>query len=235
MLNAAMAGVRRVPAKTTLIHDGSSAGTLYVVLDGFAAASKILPSGRRSITAFLVPGDLCGLWVTTPMRVDHAVTTITATSVAEIQQDVLGSLWARPHLAQSLLWTMLVDASIMRAWLVSMGQRRAIEQMAHLFCELYYRLKTVGLSKGRTYPLPVTHEELADALGMTSVHISRTLQRLREEGLVEFKDRIVFILDLERLQKLAQFNANYLHLKPAANAGKKTSMAMDVKTRSDAP
>jgi len=233
MLNAAMAGVRRASAKTTLIHDGANPTAINVVLDGFACCSKILPSGRRSITAFLVPGDLFGLCVVAPARIDYTVTTLTATTIAEIPQDVVSNLLARPRLAQALWWSMLVDAAIMQAWLVSMGQRRAREQLAHLFCELYYRLKIVGLCKGRTYPLPVTHEELADALGMTSVHISRTLQRLRDDSLAELKDKVVHIHDLDRLQKLAQFNANYLHMKMPVNGNKRTAMLADSKSEGD--
>ena len=118
---------------------------------------------------------------------------------------------ARPHLLRALLWHEMVSAGIQREWLLSIGQRSPLERLGHLFIELYYRLRAVGLATGLTFDLPITQNHLAEANGLSLVHLNRTLQEMRREGLIELSDRQLRIVDLDRLKRVSMFNNNYLH------------------------
>jgi CRP-like cAMP-binding protein len=117
-----------------------------------------------------------------------------------------------PHLSRLLWISTLIDAAIHREWIISMGRRSTFGRLAHLFCELFVRLKVVGLTKGFEYPLPVTQTDLTDAMGISLVHTNRTLAALRQDSLVTFANRIVHIHDWDRLQRVAEFDPAYLHL-----------------------
>jgi CRP-like cAMP-binding protein len=117
-----------------------------------------------------------------------------------------------PHLTRVYWFSTNLDAAIHREWELSLGRRTAISRMAHLFCELFVRLRIVGLTEGTSYELKLTQTDLAEALGLTSVHINRTLKELREQGLVEFRGSRVEIADLPGLERVAEFNPAYLYL-----------------------
>jgi len=119
---------------------------------------------------------------------------------------------AHPRVVQALWWESLVAAATQREWAVSLGQRDATERMAHLFCELFLRLKTVGLTRGNSCDLPLTQPEMGEATGLSAVHVNRTLQELRASGLIVLRDRTLTIPNFEALAEVALFNANYLHL-----------------------
>jgi len=119
---------------------------------------------------------------------------------------------ARPRVAQALLWHQLVEASVQREWLLNVGQRSAIERLAHLFVELYLRSSGVGMARGHAIDFPLTQNDLAEATGITAVHINRTLKELRRLELIELGRKRLEILDLNGLKRLAMFNENYLHL-----------------------
>ncbi|MEO6092917.1 MAG: helix-turn-helix domain-containing protein, partial [Novosphingobium sp.] len=117
-----------------------------------------------------------------------------------------------PRISQALYWNELVNMSVQREWTVDLGQRSAYERLAHLFCELYVRLFTVELTSGHSFDFPLTQTDLADAMGLTTVHVNRMLRQLREDGLIEFDRKRLDILDLDRLKQVGMFNAKYLHL-----------------------
>lgn len=143
---------------------------------------------------------------------DHSIGLLSAARFAEVRQDEMRDLLREhPKVAEALWWSTLVDEAVLREWLVNVGQRSAYERMAHLFIELFYRLEVVGLAVGMAFTLPVTQEQLADTLGLTPVHINRTLQRMREEGLIELENRRLRILDMGRLCNIAAFDDKYLH------------------------
>jgi CRP-like cAMP-binding protein len=119
---------------------------------------------------------------------------------------------SRPRVGQALLWHHLVESSIQREWLLNVGQRSALERLAHLFVELYLRLRSVGMARGQTIDFPLTQNDLAEATGVTPVHLNRTLQELRRQGLIELRAKRLTILDLGRLKQMSLFNENYLHL-----------------------
>jgi CRP-like cAMP-binding protein len=117
-----------------------------------------------------------------------------------------------PRITQALWWSTLVDEATLREWVVNLGQRNAYERAAHLLCELFVRLRAVGLTNGNACELPITQSELGDTLGLTIVHTNRMLQDLRRDGLIELKGKYLTILDLSALKQVALFNPNYLHL-----------------------
>jgi CRP-like cAMP-binding protein len=106
----------------------------------------------------------------------------------------------------------LVEEAITREWIVNVGQRNALERTAHLFCELLYRFRAVGLNQGLSCTLPLTQVELAETLGLSAVHVNRTLQELRRQKLITLDDGRLTIQNLRILEELSFFNADYLHL-----------------------
>lgn len=130
----------------------------------------------------------------------------------DIPRTLILEMTERPVLARALWWMTLVDEATLREWLVNLGQRDAAERIAHLFCEIHLRLKSVGLADADSFGLPITQAELGDTMGISTVHANRALQDLRAQGLITMKDKEVVILDLARLKDVSGFNPNYLHL-----------------------
>ena len=206
-------GTRRLAAREEIAEEGDEARGVNLVLEGWACRFKQLQDGRRQFIAFFLPGDLCDPHLFTLHRRDHAVATLTPVHLARIPQDTVeGWTTAFPRVAEALRWDMLLTAAIQREWTVSLGQRSATERLAHLFCEFYLRLRAVGLTEGTSYELPVTQADLADTLGLSSVHVNRTLQDLRASGQITWKGRRLTIHDLPALMALALFDPAYLHL-----------------------
>jgi CRP-like cAMP-binding protein len=209
----AVTDLRHFSAHEDLIRENDVTGGVNLLVEGFACRYKILPDGRRQIVAYLVPGDMCDLRVFILKRMDHAIATLTAATVAMLSRESVLLLTEKfPGLTRALWWATLVDEAVTREWVVNVGQRTAIERMAHLFCELFVRLQAVNLTRGNQCDLPVTQAELADTLALSSVHVNRTLKELRREGLVTVSGRTLVIHNFEALQTLAMFTPNYLHL-----------------------
>jgi len=136
--------------------------------------------------------------------------------VAEVPRDAFLDLTASfPRLSRALWWNSLVEEAIQREWTVNLGQRDAIERMAHLLCELFTRHKAAGLVTDRTFEFPLTQHELGDAMGLSNVHVNRIMQELRSQGLIATPGRQMVILDWEGLKQLGEFDPTYLHQKPA--------------------
>ncbi|MFB0613921.1 Crp/Fnr family transcriptional regulator [Aurantiacibacter poecillastricola] len=207
------ATAQRLCVGTVLIEEGDRPEDVIYLVEGWAARYKILPDGRRQIVAILIPGDLCDVQVFTLKEMDHSIALLSDAKVARIpKRTMLQTMEDTPRIARAMWWSTLVDEAVLREWLVNMGQRNAFERLAHLFCELWLRLKQVGLTSGHGFHLPLSQEGLADTMGLTPVHINRTLQRMREERLITLRSGELVIEDIERLQKIADFNPNYLHL-----------------------
>jgi CRP-like cAMP-binding protein len=211
-LEAATANPQRIAARKDLIREGDEPGPMFIVLDGWVCRYKILPSGGRQIMAFLMPGDACDLHIRLLTEMDHSIQTITAAEVARVSRgDMERMMREHPNIARAMYTAQLVDEGIMRAWIVSMGRRSSIERVAHLICELYLRALGIGLAKDDDFALPLSQLVLADALGMTAVHINRVLKELRLAGAMSIKRRSVTILDTAKLVEIAGFDENYLH------------------------
>lgn len=211
-LEQATANPRTYQPRQDLIREGDETGPMFVVMDGWVCRYKILPSGTRQILAFLMPGDACDLHIKLLDEMDHSIQAVTLATVATVTRDQMDSLVDNHHnIAKAMYCAQLVDEGIMRAWIVSMGRRSSTERVAHLMCELYLRARTLGLADEGEFALPLSQPILADALGMTAVHINRVLKDLRLAGAMEAKRGSVSILDPGKLVQIAGFDENYLH------------------------
>ena len=201
------------PAGADIVHEGERLDRSLLVVSGFSTRYHTLRDGGRQITAVHVPGDFVDLHSLLLKEMDHSVGALSACRVITFPHRGLIEITERyPHLTR-LLWLMtLLDSSIHRQWIVAMGRRSAPEQLAHLICELYVRLESVGLASDFKFEFPATQTQLADALGISPVHVNRVLQELRGENLFTWQGQIVRILDWARLQERAEFDPRYLHL-----------------------
>lgn len=211
LITQATARTRRVAARQDLIREGDRPGPVFVMLSGWACRYKLLPDGSRQIMAFLMPGDCCDMNVSVLAEMDHSIQTLTAATIATVDRAQIHEMVARPMLAQALWSAQLVDEGTLRAWIVSMGRRSSIARVAHLMCEVFIRASNVGLIYGQEMELPLTQIVLADALGMTPVHINRVFRSLRLSEVLEFRSRTLMIKDPVKLTKIAGFDENYLH------------------------
>ena len=211
-LQRATAHPRRFVARQDLIREGDEPGPVFVVLDGWVCRYKILPNGARQIMAFLMPGDACDLHIKLLAEMDHRIQAITPASVATVSRDQMQAMMRdHPGIARAMYTAQLIDEGVMRAWIVSMGRRSSIERVAHLICELYLRARSIGLTGEGEFALPLSQLVLADALGMTAVHINRVLKELRQAGAMAIKRGSVTIMDPVKLVQIAGFDENYLH------------------------
>lgn len=212
-LNAVSQNVRYVDSRRDLIAEGDKPKYVHLILDGWGARYKTLPDGKRQIVSLFLPGDFCDVNVYILKQMDHSIGAITRLKVAMITPDEMTRLThERPRVTQALWWHELVTTAIQREWTLNLGQRTAYERLGHLLVELYLRLRTVGLASNGRCDFPLTQNDLGDATGLTPVHVNRTLQELRRDGLIELERRHLHILDIERLKSVSMFNPNYLHL-----------------------
>lgn len=204
---------RTIPARRDIYREGESPHVLAVVLDGWVQCHKQLANGRRQILSFLLPGDLCTAASFMADPIDHTVAAVTQARIAEIAEMELARLVPQcPSIAQAVSRNGQIAAAIQRERTTSVGQRTAYERIAHLFCEMFFRLRVIGLTEGHSCPFPLTQSEIAEVTGLTQVHVNRTLQDLRREGLVELQQRQLTLIELDRLMSIALFNPNYLGL-----------------------
>ena len=203
-----------IRAKQDLMREGDAPRSFYVILEGWACHYRALEDGRRQIVDFAIPGDLCDLNLFILDRMDHSISAITRLKVAEVGRDILHRVVTNfPNITTALWWVELVSKSIHREWIVSVGQRSAEQRIAHLFCEMFLRLESVGLTDGFSCDFPLTQNDIAETTGMTSVHVNRTIQELRRKGLIVFERQKLTIPDMRSLQDTALFNPDYLHLR----------------------
>jgi CRP-like cAMP-binding protein len=205
---------RRYRRGTDLISEGDKPGSVFLLLEGWAYRYKSLVDGGRQIMAYLLPGDLCDVQIFLFEEMDHSIGLLSDALVAEIPAgEVLDLMDRYPRIERALLWGTLVDEATLREWLLNVGQRNALQRLAHLICELCVRLSVVKLvDDSETFTLPLTQAELADTTGMTTVHVNRSLQRLRQEGLIVTKGGKLTIVSFDRLAEVAGFNPTYLHI-----------------------
>lgn len=212
VLAAATGQPRKWSRLRDIIREGDRPGPVIVVLDGWACRYKVLPGGSRQIMAFMMPGDACDLHAGLLAEMDHGIQTITAATVAMIARpDMEAMLDTRPRIARAMYLAQLVDEGTLRAWIVSMGRRNGREWIAHLMCELYLRARNIGLTEGAALTLPLSQVMLADAVGLTPVHVNRVLRELREDGAMRLQRGSLHIADTVRLARIAGFDENYLH------------------------
>ena len=186
-----------------------------LMLSGFSVRSKLVADGRRQIVAIHMKGEMVDLQNSMLKVADHSVQMLTSGKVATIPREAIIQLTLeRPKIGHAMWIDTLVDASIFREWIANVGRREARIRIAHLLCEFSLRLKSAGLGDETGYELPMTQEQLADATGLTPVHVNRTLKSLEREGLIKRANpRAVDIADWRKLAQAGDFDSNYLHMR----------------------
>jgi CRP-like cAMP-binding protein len=205
--------ILRAEPGTDLSCEGDRPETIRLFLSGWACRYKSLEDGRRQIVNFVLPGDSCDAYMYLLSSMDHSIAALTPVIYSELERGHFEKLISADlTLAEAFQCETLAAASNQREWAINLGRRDALERVAHLICELFVRLETVGLADGNSFALPVTQMDLADAAGLSTVHLNRTLQELRAKGLITLKERHLNIHDMPALSQLAMFNPNYLHV-----------------------
>ena len=194
-----------------MIHEGQRNQSAFIVAEGWACAFKLLPDGERQIVDFQIPGDFLGLRSILFRTADHSIEAVTRIEASEVlAPEIFDSFSDAPRLATAVLWAASRDEAMVVEHLVNLGRRSAEVRMAHFLLELSARLHLVGIGDRSGFECPLTQYHLADALGLSAVHVNRVLRHLREEGLVTFQNGRVKIDDLDGLVSLANFDVAYL-------------------------
>lgn len=200
-------------ARADIALQGEHPERLHVVVDGWAARYRLLRDGRRHLPALLLPGDVCDLDGLLLQRVHSGVCALTDCTVAVLAHGRIRALMDQsPAIRHAFWWLMSAENAAAAEWSVSLGRRSSEERLAHLLCDLLVRLQHVGLSQGKGFVLPLIQADIADALGMSAVHVNRMLMELRGRNIIALQDRWLEIHDLAALRELAEFNPDYLHL-----------------------
>jgi CRP-like cAMP-binding protein len=212
--------VRQLDAQSYAIREGDRPDRCAVLISGYAFRHKVTGDGDRQILSINIPGEALDLLNLFLDESDHNVQMLTRAEVAEIPQHALEELvLSEPNVSRAVLVSTLVESSIFREWALNIGRRDSRSRIAHLLCEFAYRLSIQGLDPSGDYELPITQEQLADATGLTAVHVNRVLKGLQSEGLLDRNRRVVSFPDWHRLRDVGDFNPRYLHtMNPAVLA-----------------
>lgn len=205
----------RVPiAKDTdIVTQGARSDRAFVIREGWALRHRQLADGRRQILDFVLPGDWAGLTAIMFDEADHTVAAVTDLVVVPVPFTVLaGLVGAHPRLALAIFWTAAQEEAVIAEHLVDVGRRSAYERVGHLYLELLSRLNLVGAARDGEFVFPLNQVTLADALGLSQVHVNRTIQRLRQDGLILVDGRRVAIPDRAALERAVGFETTYLHM-----------------------
>jgi CRP-like cAMP-binding protein len=211
--------IRQMRPDHDIVRERDRPSQCCLVLDGWLCRYKILESGTRQIFSFHIAGDVPDLQSLHLKTMDHNLGSLVQSTVAFIQHDSVRGL-ARdfPHICNVLWRDTLIDAAIFREWMVGMGRRDAPSRIAHLLCELFIKMRAVGLTRGYTCDFPVTQSVMGDALGLSTVHVNRSLMELRGRGLITLEKQMLTILKWEELQQKGGFDPLYLHLENVPEA-----------------
>ncbi|GAC1581249.1 MAG: Crp/Fnr family transcriptional regulator [Sphingomicrobium sp.] len=206
--------LRSLHAGHVLVWDGDEPKHASVLISGFAYRHKSSGRGRRQIMSIHMKGDVLDLQNSLLGLADHNIQMLSAGVVAVIPVEALRTLaFERPAVGMAMWSETLVEGSIFREWLLNIGRRDARTRLAHLLCEFAMRLESAGLGTQGGYLLPMTQEQIGDAVALTPVHVNRSLMRLEEEGLIARTKRNITIRDWHAMSTTADFDARYLHLK----------------------
>lgn len=208
--------VKQVPDHHYVVRDRERPSQCCLVIEGYAVRSKTTRQGRRQILSIHIPGDIPDVQSLHIEVMDHDLITLTPAILGFIPHIAIREMHrTRPRVAEIFWRETLIDAAMFREWIVNVGQRQAPSRMAHLVLELKRRLEVIGPVVSNMFQLPMTQDELGDALGLTAVHVNRTIKQLRDGGLMEFQRQTVKILNEPKLKELADFDELYLHQDPS--------------------
>jgi CRP-like cAMP-binding protein len=206
--------VRNFNPGEDIIREGDHPSHSFVLLAGLAATYKVTGPGARQIVAFHVTGDMPDLQSLHLDTTDSAIAAVARCAIGFVaHEDVREICRLFPGLGAAFWKMTLIEAATFREWIVNVGQRNAAARLAHLFCEIYTRLNAVGMVQDKECELSLTQLEIADATGMTTVHVNRMLQDLRGDGLIRLKQKKLSILNWNELARVADFDPTYLHLR----------------------
>ena len=209
--------VQNLAADHDLVRTGESASDCWLLLDGYLYRHKETSEGRRQILSIYVPGDIPDLASLYLSRSDHTLSTMGPAVAAHVPHAALQEMIAAsPALMRALQREMLVDAAISREWILSIGTRQAVSRVAHLLCEIATRLQIVGFAKDLSFTLPMSQADIGEATGISTVHANRVIQDLRSRGAIEWRNKVLKILDWDTLVSIADFSPAYLHLRDDA-------------------
>lgn len=206
-----------------IIGEGEAYSRIYVLQKGWAIRHKTLQDGRRQIANFILPGDFICLNASLFSRSHYAVSTVTPVVVSPFDPALFRNLAAaRPLLAMAVAWCNAREEAMLIEHLTSLGRRTAYERVAHLVMELLRRLEILDLAEHGAFDMPLTLGEIGDCMGLSVVHVSRTLRRLRGDGLIRITNRFrtVQVADRSRLTRAAGFDENYLYFTETTQLGR---------------
>lgn len=213
VLEALCAGQERFSTGVNLAEEGEPGRLGFIVTRGLACRCRFLADGRRQILAFLMPGDFFDLHGFLFTSMDHSVVTLAATRLATVtRHKVIEIAACYPRIGAAFWWSAMQEAAMLRERVVTLGRRNARAGVACLFCELLWRYRVIGATVDHTIRLPLTQIDIADALGLTAVHVNRVLQDFRREGLITLAHRRLQLHDFARLQNVAGLTQDYLHI-----------------------
>jgi CRP-like cAMP-binding protein len=202
-----------VPAGAEIAHDGDRSLTCTVLEHGVACRQKVLSSGKRQILSLHFAGDILDVQALFVGVLDHSIHAVTACRIAVASRSVVADLMRdHPPLAEAIWREAAIDLAIALEWAANLGGRRAYPRTAHLMCEIFLRMQSVGLVRGDEVEWHLSQNDMADALGLSPVHVNRTLQELRADGLITLTRKMLRIPDLDALRKAADFDPSYLHV-----------------------
>ena len=209
--------VRRLRAHELFLREGQRPQTSTVLIDGYLYRHKLVQDGGRQIVAIHIPGDFIDLQNILLDEADHNIQALTAATIAEFPHaEMLDLAFRHPTIGKALWRESLVEASLFREWIANIGRRDARARVAHLLCEMAVRREAAGLGPRDRFELPMTQEQIGDALALTAVHVNRTLRALESDGLIGRSKRAITVADWRGLRAAADFNENYLHLREMA-------------------
>jgi len=205
--------MRSVGADQDIVREGDRPSECCLIIEGFSCRYKLTDQGKRQIFSFHIPGDIPDLQSLHLKVMDHSLMTMTPSKLAFIPHESLGNVMQRcPRVADVFWRDTLIDAAVFREWMIGIGRRSAYTRIAHVLCEMFARMKAVDLNNGNECAWPITQAEIGDALGLSTVHVNRSLQELRGDGLIEIGGGALRILDWAGLKKAGEFDPTYLHL-----------------------
>ena len=204
--------ISQVSWRELIVREGASPKECCLLIDGFASRSKVATDGGRQIVSFHIPGDILDLQHLFLERADHNIQATTDATIVWLPMKALRDLAERRPMIGKAFWRdTLIDASIFREWVLNVGRRDAKTRIAHMLCEFIVRCQAAGLGTPQRIKLPFTQEEIADATGLTAVHVNRMLRELVEDGLIHRVGRSIEIKDWDRFCRIAGFDQAYLH------------------------
>lgn len=212
---------RSLRSSAYILREGEPQRHCAILISGFAFRQKTTGEGARQILALHIPGDPLDFQTLYLDRADHNVQALGPAEVVLVPRaDVQALLENRPTVARAVVTNLLIEASMAREWLLNIGRRSAKARVAHLLCEFAIRMDAQGIGGPNGYELPMTQEELGDALGLTAVHVNRTLKRLENEGVLRRRGRKIAFADWREMARIGDFSDRYLHL-PESLTGEK--------------